>query len=87
MGGQPRDMVWLVLSHVLLVMAIGLTIGITCALWLTRVLESLWYGVSGADALTFAGLAVLLLLTGFAASLFPARQASRIDPMEVLRND
>ena len=68
-------------------MAIGLMIGIGCALWLSRVLESMSYGVSGANPLTFAGSAALLLLTGVAASFLPARQASRIDPMEIIRND
>src|SRR5262249_18467704 len=60
MGGKPRDMVRLVLRHSLLIMAIGLITGICCALLLSRVLESLLYAISGANALTFAGSVVLL---------------------------
>lgn len=87
MGGLPGDMVWLVLGESLLVMAIGLAIGTGCALWLSRVLESLWFEVSGADPVTFVGSAMLLVATGLAASWLPARQASRVDPMEILRNE
>ncbi len=87
MGGQPRDMIRLVLGHSLVVMVIGLTAGVVCALLLSRTLASLLYGVSGTDVPTFAASVLLLLLTGLAASWLPARQASRVDPMETLRND
>jgi predicted permease len=85
-GGEPRDMMWLILWHSVRVMAAGLIVGIGCALWLSRVIESMWYGVSGADPVTFAGAAVVLVVAGLAASLLPAHQASRVDPMETLRN-
>ena len=87
LGGQPRDIVWMVLSHSLLLMIIGLAVGLGCALWLSRVLASMWFGVASAGPVTFAGSALVLLLTGAAASWLPARQASRVDPMEILRND
>lgn len=86
LGGQPREMVWLILGHSLRVMAIGLIVGICVALWLSRIIESMWYGVSGTDPVTFAGSAALLVVTGLVASFLPARQASRVDPMETLRH-
>jgi predicted permease len=87
MGGRPRDMVWLTLGHSLRVMAAGLAVGSVGAVWLSRSLKSMWYGVSALDPATLAASSILLILAGLAASGFPARQASRIDPMEVLRGD
>jgi ABC-type antimicrobial peptide transport system permease subunit len=87
MGGRPRDMVWLTLGHSLRVMAAGLAVGIVGAVWLGRSLKSMWYGVSAVDPLTLTAASILLILAGLAATGFPARQASRIDPMEVLRDD
>jgi ABC-type antimicrobial peptide transport system permease subunit len=68
-------------------MAVGVVAGILCAITLSRVLHSLWWGVSAADPLTFTGSTVLLVLTGLMASFLPARQASRFDPSEVLRTE
>jgi len=87
LGGQRREIVWLMLGQSVRVMAIGVVAGILCALMLNQVLYSLWWGVSAADPLTFAGSTVLLVLTGLAASFLPARQASRCDPSEVLRTE
>jgi ABC-type lipoprotein release transport system permease subunit len=45
----------------------------------------MWWGVSAADPVTFLGSTVVLMLAGLAASALPARQASHVDPAEVLR--
>jgi predicted permease len=87
LGGQPREIVWLILGQSVRVMAVGVVAGILCAITLSRVLYSLWWGVSAADPLTFAGSTVLLVLAGLVASFLPARQASRFDPSEVLRTE
>jgi len=87
LGGQPREIVWLILGQSVRVMAVGVVAGILCAIALSRVLDSLWWGVSAADPLTFAVSTVLLVLTGLVASFLPARQASRFDPSEVLRSE
>jgi putative ABC transport system permease protein len=87
LGGQPREIVLLILRASLRVMFAGVVAGILCAVALSRLVHSLWWGISATDPLTFAVSTVLLILAGLAASFLPARQASRIDPSEVLRTE
>jgi len=85
LGGQPRDVVSMILGHSLRVMSVGVVAGILCAIVLSRVVHTMWWGVSAADPATFLGSTVVLMLAGLAASALPARQASHVDPAEVLR--
>ena len=64
---------------------IGLAIGLAAAWAAKRAIASMLYGVTGADLLTYAGAALVLLLAMLAASYAPARRASRVDPMVALR--
>jgi len=63
----------------------GMVIGLTGALYLSRYLESLLYGVEPRDPLVFAGVMALLLVVALLASWFPALRASRVDPVVALR--
>ena len=65
--------------------ALGSIIGIALAVILTRFLESLLFGVTATDPLTFALLAGLFALLSLAACYMPARRASKADPMAVLQ--
>ena len=65
--------------------AIGIMIGLAGALALTRLLQSLLYGVSATDPATYATIVVLLGLAAFAASWWPARRAAGVQPSEALR--
>lgn len=69
------------------VVAIGIAIGVVGALASTRALSSLLYEVKAADATTFAGTSLSMILIGFLASYLPARRASKVDPVESLRGD
>jgi len=63
----------------------GVVIGAAVAFALTRWMESLIYGVSPTDPVTFSSVAVLLIGIALIASYVPARRAVRVDPMQSLR--
>ncbi len=65
----------------------GVAIGVVGALFLARFLESLLYEVEPRDPVTLAAIAALLVGVALAASYFPARRASRIDPFRALRTE
>ncbi|MGH9485193.1 MAG: hypothetical protein ACRD1F_09065, partial [Terriglobales bacterium] len=75
----------MILRQALQLMGIGLAVGITLTLWLTRYWLALLYGVSPTNAWVLGGAAVLLLLAGTAAAWAPARRAMRVDPARALR--
>ena len=65
--------------------AVGVAAGVGGALWLTRLMDSLLFGVKPSDPLTLATVAVLLLATAALACYLPARRATKVDPLIVLR--
>jgi predicted permease len=85
LGAKSGDVVWMVLRRSLFVTLVGLVIGLTAAMGLTRLLISLLYGVSPTDPITFAGVTLLIGLVTVIASYLPARRATRVDPMVALR--
>lgn len=87
LGARRADILAMVLRQGMLPAAIGIALGLGAALALTRLLASLLYRVSVTDPATFAGSAALFLLVAFAASLIPARRATRVDPAAALRGE
>jgi putative ABC transport system permease protein len=69
----------------MLLVLIGAAIGVAASLGLTRFLESFLYGVAALDPVVFIAVPVLLAAVALAAIWFPARRASRIDPIHALR--
>ena len=85
LGAQPRNILQLVLGQGIRVAAVGLAIGIGAALLLTRLMETLLFGVTPSDPFTFAVVAVILALAALVAALIPARRATKVDPLVALR--
>ena len=65
----------------------GILVGAVAALFLTRLMEGLLYGVAPRDPMTFAAVTLLLLGIAVAASAVPAIRAARVDPLEALRGE
>jgi len=85
LGAQPEDVFRIVVGEGLRLALAGVGVGIVAALALTRLLQSFLYGVSAYDPLTFGSVALILTLVAVAASFFPARRATHVDPMVALR--
>jgi putative ABC transport system permease protein len=85
LGASRGDVLRMILNQGLRTVLIGVAIGIACSLALTRTVESLLFGVTATDPLTFAVVVVLLVAAALLACLIPARRATRIDPMIALR--
>lgn len=86
MGARRYDVLRLVVRQGLVVALVGVAIGLLLAAGLTSALSSLLLGVSAFDPAIFAAVSVLLVAIAVAASYFPARRASRLDPTTALRS-
>ena len=85
LGAQRRDIVVLIVRQGAALVAGGVVVGLLAAVASTRVIESLLFGVTAADALTFAAASLVLAAVALAACYLPARWATRINPMDALR--
>jgi ABC-type antimicrobial peptide transport system permease subunit len=85
LGAGRGALVGLVLRQGLGVTAAGLALGLAGAAALSRLLESLLFGVEPLDAVAFAAAPLLLLAVAILACLVPARRAAAVDPTEALR--
>ncbi|HUH62641.1 MAG TPA: ABC transporter permease [Terracidiphilus sp.] len=85
LGAQYREVVGLLLKESLGLVVPGLVVGCALAFALTRIMATLLYGVTAADPLTYLGAAIFLMMVAMAAVYVPARRATRIDPMQALR--
>ncbi|MGH9348775.1 MAG: ABC transporter permease [Vicinamibacterales bacterium] len=87
LGGSSADVLRLVVGQGMRVVLVGVVCGVLAALGVTRLLSSLLFGVSAADALTFVTVCGALVIVALAACVVPARRAVGIQPAAVLRSE
>jgi predicted permease len=85
LGANASSVVWLVMQEVLLLLAIGLTIGVPAAIGLGRLVAAQLYGIKPSDPWLVVTSMVALIVVASAAGSIPASRASRIDPILALR--
>lgn len=85
LGAQTGSVLWLILKHGMTLTLVGVVLGLGASFTLTRLLESLLFGVRPTDPLTFGVIAAVLLGVALLACWIPARRAAKVDPMIALR--
>jgi len=87
LGASPANVLGLVIRQSMRLVGAGIVLGLIGALALTRLMSSLLFAVSPYDPATFAAVSLVLAAVAFLASWAPASRASRIDPLEALRQE
>ena len=85
LGADRRRVVAMVMKQAATLVLAGLAIGAPCAFALTRLAQSLLFGLSPRDPATFVAAAILLAGAAVFGSFLPAWRASKVDPMSALR--
>ena len=84
LGAAGRQVSWLILRRGIIQLTIGLAIGLTGAWYASKVLPN-FVRVAPDDASNLVWIAIILTVVGLAASIIPARRATRLDPLVALR--
>jgi putative ABC transport system permease protein len=85
LGADATGIQWMLVRQGLVLGVAGIVAGSALSLIATKYLQSMIFGVTAHDPVTFGGVALLLLLVAVGASWIPARRATRIDPLVALR--
>ena len=87
LGAARADVIAVVMRQGMTMVAAGMLIGLAASAAITRVLRTLLFGVSPTDPLVFVAIAVLVAATAAVTIYLPARRASRLDPLTMLRSE
>jgi ABC-type antimicrobial peptide transport system permease subunit len=85
LGARRADILRMTIIQGLRLVLTGLVGGLIAAVFLTRVMQSLLFGVSATDPLTFLSISLVLVAVAFLASYLPALRATKVDPIVALR--
>lgn len=87
LGASTGEVLRMILGQGMRTIVIGVAIGIAGAVVLTRAVQSMLFGVTATDPLTFGGVTLFLVLASLLACYVPARRATKVDPMVALRSE
>jgi ABC-type antimicrobial peptide transport system permease subunit len=87
LGAQRRHLLRLVVGHGLVLALAGVVIGISAAIGVTRLMQSILFDVRSYDPATYAGVATLIVFVALAACSIPAIRAMRVEPVVALREE
>ena len=85
LGANRFEVLNMILKQGMFLTGIGFVLGLSGSYFLTRTMESLLFGVSARDQITFVAISLLLAIVALAACYIPARRATKVDPMIALR--
>jgi predicted lysophospholipase L1 biosynthesis ABC-type transport system permease subunit len=87
LGAQNREVQWMILRESLLLLGIGVILGVPATLAATRLVGAQLFGLTPSDPLTFIAAILAISTVALLAAYFPARRATRVDPMVALRDE
>jgi predicted permease len=87
LGARNSSLRRLLLGQVVALVGVGVAVGLVGAAGLTQLMESLLFGVTALDPITYVAVCAMLVVTALAAGYLPARRVTRIDPMRALREE
>ena len=85
LGAQSNGVLWMILKESLILLAIGVALGIPATLLATRAIKSQLFGLTPSDPLSFIAATLTISLVTLIAAYFPARRATKVDPIIALR--
>jgi ABC-type antimicrobial peptide transport system permease subunit len=85
LGAQRSSILWLVMRDVAAILAGGVVVGLSLSLATVRLFQKLLFGLDARDTVTLTLATVVLCVVVILAGYFPARRATKVDPMVALR--